>query len=134
MITVENEEDKNQYEVQINNELFTKINIDCICYFLNFTKISKNKFKSNYFSNIKYEQKTFITLNFVDDLQYKYYNSIKCGKITRVIDQNNITLEIDKHSNRNIEIKTIIFEKKDKRNNIIERAKLLFEANVGKKK
>ena len=132
IIIVENEKGNNQYEVEINSQLFAKISINCECYFFNFSKIKENKYKYNHFSNISYNQKTFLTLNFHDNLEEKYYNFIEFDGIIKQLNNNNIIFEIDDHSNKTSEIKTISYLKKDKNNNIIDNKNFNFEVNCGK--
>ena len=133
IIKIENEENKNLIEIEMNTELFSKISLNCDCYFYNFSKINDNKYKSNYFSDIKYKQKTFITVNFIDDLNNKYYDSIKYDDIIKEIKNNNITFEVDDYSNKTSEIKTITYQKKNINNQIIEQTDFHIEINCGKK-
>ena len=132
-INIEIEGKKELVEVEINDKLFSKISIDSDCYFYHFSKINENKYKFNHFSNIQYNQKTFIILNFVDYLKDKYYTSVQYDEITKEIKGNNLTFEINENTNRSIEIKEISFLKKDENNNIIDKAEFTFEINIGKK-
>ena len=132
-IYVENVENKTHYEININQELFAKISLNCDCYFYNFSRINEDEYKSNYFSNIKYLQKTYLNVNFIDDLKDKYYDLIKCDNITREINDNKILLEFDDYSNKTSEIKTITYQKKDEKNNIIDQIDFHLEINNGKK-
>ena len=130
-VKVINEEDKIEYSIELNNELLSKISINCICQFIHFSKIDETKYKYNYFSDIKYNQKTYISLNFLD-FNEKYYNRVKCDKITKEINEKNMILEIDDNSNKSVEIKTLIFEKINE-NNIVECQKQFnLEVNIGK--
>ena len=130
-VKVINEEDKNQYSIELNNKLLSKISINCICQFIHFSKIDETKFKFNYFSDIKYNQKTYITLNFLD-FNEKYYNRVKCDKVTKEINDKKMILEIDDNPYKNVEIKTLIFEKINE-NKIVEVQKQFnLEVNIGK--
>ena len=132
LIKVENESNNNQYEIEINNKLFGDISLNCECNFFNFSKVNDNKYKYNCFSKIEYQQKTYIKVNFVDNLKDKYYDIIKCDNIIQDINANSIILELDDHSNKISEIKTITLAKKDKNNNIIEQKEFNFEVDNGK--
>ena len=132
IIIVENEKENNKYEVEINSQLFAKITNNCECYFFNFSKIEENKYKCNHFSNISYNQKTYLTLNFCDNINEKYYNFIKFDKITKKLDSNNIIFEIEDYSNKTSEIKTVSYLKKDNDDNIIDSKDFNFEVNCGK--
>ena len=130
-IKVINEEDKNQYSIELNNELLSKISINCICQFIHFSKIDETNYKYNYFSDIKYNQKTYISLNFLD-FNEKYYNRAICDKVTKEINEKNIILEIDDNPYKNVEIKTLIFQKINE-NKIVECQKQFnLEVNIGK--
>ena len=132
IIIVENEKENNKYEVEINSQLFAKITNNCECYFFNFSKIEENKYKCNHFSNISYNQKTYLTLSFCDNINEKYYNFIKFDKITKKLDSNNIIFEIEDYSNKTSEIKTVSYLKKDNDDNIIDSKDFNFEVNCGK--
>jgi len=70
-------------------------------------------------------------LNFLD-FNEKYYNRVKCDKITKEINEKNMILEIDDNPNKSVEIKTLIFEKINE-NNIFECQKQFnLEVNIGK--
>ena len=131
-INVEYEGKNSKYEIEVNSGLFSKISLNCDCFFYDFYKTAENKYKSNYFSNIKYQQKTYITINFADDIKDKYYDSMKCDKITKEINKKSITFELDDYSNKTSEIKTITYLKKDTNKNIIDQEDFHFEINTGK--
>ena len=129
-INVINEEDKNIYEIELNYELLSKISINDTCKFFRFSKIDKNSYKFNNFSDIQYKRKTSITLNFLD-YDVKYYNIIKCDKITKEIQTNNLFFEFDEDNYKSIDIKTLIYERVI--NNKVEySSKFNLEINVGK--
>lgn len=132
MIFIENEKENAQYKVEINRQLFTKININCECYFFNFSK-NKDAYKFNHFSNISYNQKTYLALNFLDNLNDKYYNFIEFDNIIKELNNNNILFEINDYSNKTSEIKTISYQKKDNNNTIIDKIDFNLEINSGKK-
>ena len=134
IIIVENEKENNKYEVEINSQLFAKISINCECYFFNFSKIKENKYKCNHFSNISYNQKTYLTLNFCDNINKKYILILLFWYITKKLDSNNIIFEIEDYSNKTSIIKTISYLKKNNNNNnIIGSIDFNFEVNCGKK-
>ena len=131
-INIEYEGKNLKYEIEVISELFSKISLNCDCYFYNFYKTSESKYKYNYFSNIKYNQKTYITINFADEIKDKYYDSVKYDKIIKEINKKSITFELDDYSNKTSEIKTITYLKKDTNKNIIDQEDFHFEINTGK--
>ena len=90
------------------NSLFGDISINCDCCFYNFSKVNGNRYKYNFFCKIEYEQKTYIQVNFVDNLKDKYYYIIKCDNIIQEINKISIMSELVDYSNKIYEIKVII--------------------------
>ena len=107
-------EDSSQkiYKVNVNYNLLKKISINGICFFFDFIKIKENEFEMTNFSDIEFEEETFIEFIFeCFDIQKNFYNKIKINKEVYDINKKIMKIKIKDKNKKNIFIQDIIYER-----------------------
>ena len=99
IITVQENNNDTQINVNLNFDFIKKISFNGICYFKNFQKLNSNNVKYTEFSNIYIEEKTLIELEFMD--------YIKDNNKYNIIQIDNQLIEI-KNSIIEFELKNIL--------------------------
>lgn len=121
----------NKVKVYLNYNLMRKLNMNCECQFLFFSKVGI-EFKYTNFSDILFEEKTYIELYFID-YNTKYYNRIKVDDNIININSESIKFEINtKKQEKSLTTKKLIYEKINEENKIESFLQFILEVNIGK--
>ena len=97
--------------ILLNNKLMKKISLNQLCKFVNFDKKEKNKYKYNEFSNIFYDDKTILRIEFMDYKKDKNkYNIIEINSNQYSINNNIIEIPISSKNYNNSFVENIIYK------------------------
>ena len=133
IITVQENNDDTQINVNLNFYFIKKISFNGICYFKNFQKLNSNNVKYTEFSNIIIEEKTLIELEFMDYIKdNNKYNIIQIDNQLIEIKDSIIQFELKNTLSLNYCTKKIKFLNK-KNNENISSYDLFVEIYKGKK-
>ena len=128
------DEQNRKYYAILNNRLFKKLEIECLCKFQCFINLNKDRLlKMTEFSDIIPYQKTIILFKCIKSIKEKdYYNQIIIDNIIKDIENKDDEIKFELpigNTKKNILVKTIKLKKKD---DIKEEVSYRIEINKGK--